>query len=51
MMFMKNTNTCLTAVNSNQKNFDPTNKKVISKMKDECKGVPIDEFDALKSKI
>ena len=33
------------------KNFDPTNKINIHKMKDECKGVPIDEFDALKSKI
>ena len=31
--------------------FDETNKKVISKMKDEFGGVIVDEFVGLKSKI
>ena len=31
--------------------FDPTNKKVIGKMKDEFGGVIIDEFVGLKSKM
>ena len=31
--------------------FDETNKKVISKMKDEFGGVIVDEFVVLKSKI
>ena len=31
--------------------FDPTNKKVIGKMKDEYKGIPVNEFTGLKSKM
>ena len=55
MMFMKNflnTNTRLTLVNINQsKFFDPTNKKIVGKIKDEYKGIPINEFIRLKSKM
>ena len=53
-MFIKNfliTNTYLTLVNTNQKFFDSTNKKVIDKMKDKHKGIPINEFVGLKSKM
>ena len=35
----------------NSKFFDPVNKKVIGKMKDEFKGKKINEFVGLKSKI
>ena len=31
--------------------FDPTNKKVIGKMKDEFREIPINEFIGLKSKL
>ena len=31
--------------------FYPTNKRVIDKMKDEFKGIPINKFIGLKSKI
>ena len=53
-MFIKNslnTNTCLTLVNINQFFFDPGNKRVISKMKDEFKGIWINKFIGLKSKM
>ena len=33
------------------KTFDPTNKKVIGKLKDEHKGIPINAFFWLKSKM
>ena len=33
------------------KNFDPTNKKTMGKMKDELKGKVIDKFAGLKSKM
>ena len=36
---------------SNSKNFDPVNKKVVGKMKDEFKGRIISEFVGLKSKM
>ena len=36
---------------SNSKFFDPVNKKVIGKMKDEFKGRIISEFGGLKSKM
>ena len=36
---------------SNSKFFDPVNKKVIGKMKDEFKGTIISEFVGLKSKM
>ena len=48
-MFIKNflnTNTCL-----NSATINPTNKKVIGKMKDYHKGIPINEFVGLKSKL
>ena len=35
----------------NSKFFDPGNKKVIGKMKDECKGRIISEFVGLKSRM
>ena len=35
----------------NSKFFDPTNKKVIGKMKHEFKGKPVSEFNGLKSKM
>ena len=38
-------------MNINQNFFDPNNKKVIGKMKDEYKGKPISEFIGKKSKI
>ena len=31
--------------------FDPTKKKIIGKMKDDYKGIPINEFIGLKSKM
>ena len=37
--------------NKNSGFYDPTNKKVIGKMKDETKGVPIVEFVGLRSKM
>ena len=37
--------------NKNSGFYDPTNKKVIGKMKDETKGVPIVEFVELRSKM
>ena len=35
----------------NSKFFDPVNKRVIAKMKDEFKGIIISEFVRLKSKM
>ena len=52
-MFMKNflsTSTCLILVTI-PKFFDPTNEKVIRKMKDEPEGKIIGEFVGLKSKM
>ena len=37
--------------NKNSGFYDPTNKKVIAKMKDKIKGVPILEFVGLRSKM
>ena len=53
-MFMKNflnTDTCLTLVNISQFFFDPTYKRVIGQAKDELKGIPINKFIGLKSKM
>lgn len=35
----------------NSKLFDPTNKRIVDKMKDELKEIPINEFAGLKSKM
>ena len=43
-----NTSTCLTLVNINQSFFDPANKRVIGKMKDKFKGIPVNKFIGLK---
>ena len=48
-IFIK-TKICLILVNIHQV-FDPVNKKVIGKMKDEFKGKIIREFVRLKSKM
>ena len=55
-MFMKNflsTNICFdfSSYPEDSKFFDPANKKVIGKMKDESEGKIIDEFIGLKSKM
>ena len=47
MKMFLNTNTCLTLVNVNQSFFDP-DKRVIGKMKDQFKGIPINKFIELK---
>ena len=47
MKMFLNTNTCLTLVNVNQSFFDP-DKRVIGKMKDQFKGIPINKFIGLK---
>ena len=41
----------LDSMESHSKFFDPVNKKVIGKMKDEFKGKVISEFVRLKSKM
>ena len=46
-----NTDTCLTLVNISQFFFDPTYKRVIGQAKDELKGIPINKFIGLKSKM
>ena len=43
-----NTSTCLTLANINQSFFDPANKRVIGKMKDKFKGIPVNKFIGLK---
>ena len=47
MKMFLNTNTCLTLVNVNQSFFD-SDKRVIGKMKDQFKGIPINKFIGLK---
>ena len=51
MEIFLNIKTCLTLVNFNQIFFNWTNKRIIGKMKDEFKGIPINKFMGLKSKM
>ena len=51
MEIFLNIKTCLTLVNFNQIFFNWINKRIIGKMKDEFKGIPINKFMGLKSKM